>query len=111
MRSSAKTLYAACTFKWTIDLEVTSNQICILIYGRDRTCCSTKSGASPLRGNHSVDETLLDLMRASSNEPGGTLVEVGVLNEYVRNLTLPWFSPRNSSNDRLPLFNSNVSIT
>ena len=53
-----------------------THKICNL---RDRTCCSTKSGASPLRGNHSVDETLLDLMRASSKEPGGILVEARVL--------------------------------
>ena len=31
----------------------------------DRTCCSTKNGASPLQGNHTLDEALLELLAAS----------------------------------------------
>ena len=34
----------------------------------DRTCCTTKLGSSPLSGNHTLDESLLGLLVASSTQ-------------------------------------------
>ena len=39
----------------------------IIFFDFDRTLCSTKSGNSPLVGNHNADEWLLEIARKHSN--------------------------------------------
>jgi hypothetical protein len=48
----------------------------------DRTCCSTKNGASPVTGgNHTLDESLLDLLCSSMLE-GGVRCEIVTRNRH-----------------------------